>query len=281
MKEIIKETKGITLIALVVTIIILLILAGVVMAFIIGPNNIIDKAKDATTKYKTAANNEETALNTLSNQLDSGEFSDISAADLATVTKLPQSAQSTQATDKDGKSMYYKDDTALSSLDLTNTTNDTSKVTVSNGKTIDDYKVYYKAATKENLTAGSAAYVNGNLLLGNGADNQKYYNDGYKDGANASTIKTETADISVSANFNESSLENAYGTHTFTPPAGYKLSGAYVLTAVAHVCMSRGVYNSPTISGNTVTAYMTLGAQSNINGTFYGDVTVIVIYTLA
>ncbi len=281
MKKIIKDTKGITLIALIVTIIIMLILAGVGISILIGPNNIIERAKEATSKYKTAANNEGTALNTLSNQLDSGEFSDISAADLATVTKLPKTTKTTQATDKNGNALYYDNDTALESLDLTNTTSDTTKVNVSDGKTIDDYKVYYKEATKDNITAGAAAYVDGNLLLGNGSDNQKYYNKGYEDGSNASTIKTETVDIQVSASFNESSLENASGSHVFYPPAGYKIYNAYVLTAVAHVCMSRGVYNSPTISGNTVTAYMTLGAQSNINGTYSGDVTVIVIYTLA
>lgn len=40
---------------------------------------------------------------------------------------------------------------SLNNKDLTNTTSDTTKVTISNGETIDDYKVYYKAATADVL----------------------------------------------------------------------------------------------------------------------------------
>ena len=43
-----KNTKAITLIALVVTITILLILAGVIMAALIGENGILSQTKDAT-----------------------------------------------------------------------------------------------------------------------------------------------------------------------------------------------------------------------------------------
>ena len=49
-----KETKGITLIAMVVTIIILLILAGVSLNFILGENGIITRAK-TTGKIQTIA----------------------------------------------------------------------------------------------------------------------------------------------------------------------------------------------------------------------------------
>ena len=53
MKEIMKRTKGITLIALVVTIVVLLILAGVSINLVIGQNGIITRAGDAkdATKY--------------------------------------------------------------------------------------------------------------------------------------------------------------------------------------------------------------------------------------
>ena len=43
----IKSTKGITLVALVVTIIILLILAGVSIATLTGDNGLLNRAKDA------------------------------------------------------------------------------------------------------------------------------------------------------------------------------------------------------------------------------------------
>lgn len=46
-----KEIKGITLVTLAVTIVILLILAGVSTSLIIGNNGLFDKAK-STKKYK-------------------------------------------------------------------------------------------------------------------------------------------------------------------------------------------------------------------------------------
>lgn len=42
--------------------------------------------------------------------------------------------------------------------------------------------LFYTAAAAGNISAGGAAWVNGRLLLGNGADNQKHYQDGYQDG---------------------------------------------------------------------------------------------------
>ena len=53
-----KENKGITLIALVITIIVLLILAGVAIAMLSGENGILRKAADAKTKTEQAQTNE-------------------------------------------------------------------------------------------------------------------------------------------------------------------------------------------------------------------------------
>ena len=50
-----KGQKGITLVALVITIIVLLILAGVALATLNGNNNIIDNANKAVTKYNENA----------------------------------------------------------------------------------------------------------------------------------------------------------------------------------------------------------------------------------
>ena len=47
MKERLKERKGITLIALVITIIVLLILAGVSIAMLTGENGILNQANKA------------------------------------------------------------------------------------------------------------------------------------------------------------------------------------------------------------------------------------------
>ena len=58
-----KKNKGITLIALVITIIVLIILAGIALAALKGDNSIIAKANDATRKHKKATEEEENILN--------------------------------------------------------------------------------------------------------------------------------------------------------------------------------------------------------------------------
>mgnify|MGYP004675662641 FL=1 len=58
----VKNKKGITLIALVITIIVLLILAGVAIAMLSGENGILRKAADAKTQTEQAQKEEETTL---------------------------------------------------------------------------------------------------------------------------------------------------------------------------------------------------------------------------
>ena len=70
MKNLLKNNKGITLIALVVTIIILTILAGVSINLIIGDNGIITIAKRAKENIEITKIEEETELNELYTQLE-------------------------------------------------------------------------------------------------------------------------------------------------------------------------------------------------------------------
>ena len=64
-----KQEKGITLIALVVTIIIMLILAGVSIKLAIDNNGVIENAKEAKDQYEQAQANDESGLNDLSSEL--------------------------------------------------------------------------------------------------------------------------------------------------------------------------------------------------------------------
>lgn len=61
-----KQEKGITLIALVVTIVVLLILAGVSLSLVLNNNGVISKAKEARDKYAEAQTNDEKQLNEVS-----------------------------------------------------------------------------------------------------------------------------------------------------------------------------------------------------------------------
>ena len=64
-----KQERGITLIALVVTIIIMLILAGVSIKLAIDNNGVIENAKEAKDQYEQAQANDESGLNDLSSEL--------------------------------------------------------------------------------------------------------------------------------------------------------------------------------------------------------------------
>lgn len=65
-----KAEKGITLVALIITIIVLLILAGVVISMTIGNDGIITKSEYAVNKYNEAATSENEAITTFEKQVD-------------------------------------------------------------------------------------------------------------------------------------------------------------------------------------------------------------------
>ena len=66
----IRATKGIKLVALVLTIIIMLILAGVAISVVAGEGGLIDKATTAADKYNNAAKNEGEQIQGILNLLD-------------------------------------------------------------------------------------------------------------------------------------------------------------------------------------------------------------------
>ena len=65
-----KNNKGITLVALVVTIVVLLILAGVSINLVLGNNGIIAKAQDAKTKSAEASQNDLKGMNGLVSEME-------------------------------------------------------------------------------------------------------------------------------------------------------------------------------------------------------------------
>ena len=65
-----KKNKGITLVALVVTIVVLLILAGVSINLVLGNNGIIAKAKEAETKSAEASQNDLKGMNGLVSEME-------------------------------------------------------------------------------------------------------------------------------------------------------------------------------------------------------------------
>ena len=69
MKKTFKKNNGITLVALIITIIVLLILAGVSISFVFN-GGILDKTQEAVNEYQDAANNESDVLEYINETLD-------------------------------------------------------------------------------------------------------------------------------------------------------------------------------------------------------------------
>ncbi len=87
-----KEMKGITLVALVVTIVVLLILAGVSINLVLGNNGIIDKAKEAQRKSAEATQNDLKGMNGLVSEMEGALAGNGGAGGSGTDTKVPAEA---------------------------------------------------------------------------------------------------------------------------------------------------------------------------------------------
>ena len=68
--KVMKRAKGVTMLALVVTIIVLLILAAITLSLAVGENGIIKRAKLASDKAKNASISEEEAMNLAAGEID-------------------------------------------------------------------------------------------------------------------------------------------------------------------------------------------------------------------
>ena len=65
-----KKAQGITLIALVVTIVVLLILAGITIGLVFGPNGVVKKAQEAANKTNEAVINEQAQMNSVTSTIE-------------------------------------------------------------------------------------------------------------------------------------------------------------------------------------------------------------------
>ena len=65
-----KKAQGITLIALVVTIVVLLILAGITISLVFGPNGVVKKAQEAANKTNEAVINEQAQMNSVTSTIE-------------------------------------------------------------------------------------------------------------------------------------------------------------------------------------------------------------------
>ena len=108
MIEKLKSKKGITLIALVITIVVLIILAGVAITLSLGDNGIFKKASKAKEDTLVAQNEESVQIADATNAIDEM----VGSSDRETNQTLPQNNLSTEeeviGTWIDGKTLYQK-----------------------------------------------------------------------------------------------------------------------------------------------------------------------------
>ena len=83
-----NKQKGITLVALVITIIILLILAGITLSLVLGNEGLIEKAKTGGNNYKVEAAKEQNVLNDI-NSFVNGEYASHSSEEQNNEPQLP------------------------------------------------------------------------------------------------------------------------------------------------------------------------------------------------
>ena len=84
-----KKEVGITLIALVITVIVLLILAGVTIAALSGDNGILTRAKDAKEKTEQAQKDEEETLSDMESMLINVDFDNVNLQDTNPAKAMP------------------------------------------------------------------------------------------------------------------------------------------------------------------------------------------------
>lgn len=155
----IKGSKGITLIALVITIVVLIILAGVAIALSVGNNGIFTKAKEAKNKYSNSETIEQEQLNELYSKIESDEiFSEGSNYN----TKIDEFKIAIAKALTDQKVETSKDDSI--------------ETMVKNIEKILEARTSNATVTQKDIATGKTVYANGQKITGT-MDNTTEEND--------------------------------------------------------------------------------------------------------
>ena len=155
MSKNLKTKKGITLVSLVITIIVLLILAGITINLTIGEDGIIRRAQEAGKNYMDASENEKLQLGQFMNEMDN------IIGDSTNSGRTPYNSEFRKNVIK-----------AIRNAGVLTTENDTDETIIANIGKILQEKTKDATATADNISEGKTAWVNGELITGNGSDNE-------------------------------------------------------------------------------------------------------------
>lgn len=150
-KKLRQANKGITLIALVVTIVVLLILSGVTISMLLGEDGIIKTAQEAANKTQEAVENEQAELNQLYDDLDNI---------LSSVPEMPEGPQKSEVEQAKEEGTIFEDTTVIKDKNQ-------NKITIPGGFKIanDSGNTVQEGIVIEDVDASTDANVQGSQYV--------------------------------------------------------------------------------------------------------------------
>ena len=282
MKETLKSKKGITLIALVITIIILILLAGVTIGILGGENGIINKAKESKRIQKIAEIKEKIGLELMSAETDAtlrgetlelAQRDDIASkygtvdGDILTTTEdnyeidLKEIYNNTLSTSGSYTSLKQAYETASSDLALA--TASQSELATELQKT---------TATTDDILSGKKAYVGSSVQEGTMTDNGAVDEEiavgesytipqGYHNGSGKVTAKSQSIDSNEAADegkilkdykaYVNGELKTGQMVNNGAVSGSVGVGGTYTIPEGYH--NGSGTVTGPTASNQTIT----------------------------